>query len=334
MENQTPHPDTINALRYGADASFAMLAGIQLDVFTPLSNGPLTAEQIAEFIGVGSTRLPLLLYALVAAGLLTEQHGKFANTPESQHFLVKGAPAYVGNMYGQIASQWSAKLKTAASIRTGHPQAHVDFSQSPREEVEALLRRINVRTVATAQALLEHYDFSSAQTLVDVGGGGGGLALIITKACPHLQATVVELPEVTPITQKIVDEEEGAERVTILAADAASAPLTGSYDIAVLQRVLQVLSPEDARQVVCNTGAAINPGGTIYIVGQILDDSRTSPISAVAANLTWINLYTAGESYTEYEHRIWLSEAGFVDIERANFFVAEGLGVMTARKRG
>jgi hypothetical protein len=270
----------------------------------------------------------------VAAGLLTEQNGKFANTSESQHFLVKGAPAYVGNMYGQIASQWSAKLKTAESIRTGHPQAHVDFSQSPREEVEALLRRINVRTVATAQALLERYDFSLAQTLVDVGGGGGGLALIITKACPHLQATVVELPEVTPITQKIVDEEEGAERVTVLAADAASAPIPGAYDIAVLQRVLQVLSPEDARQVVFNTGTAINPGGTIYIVGQILDDSRTSPISAVAANLTWINLYTEGESYTESEHRIWLSEAGFVDIERANFFVAEGLGVMAARKRG
>ena len=124
------------------------------------------------------------------------------------------------------------------------------------------------------------------------------------------------------------------QSVTVLAADAASAPLPGSYDIAVLQRVLQVLSPDDARQVVCNTGAAINPGGTIYIVGQILDDSRTSPISAVAANLTWINLYTAGESYTEYEHRLWLSEAGFVDIERANFFVAEGLGVLTARKQG
>src|SRR4029453_11156148 len=123
-------------------------------------------------------------------------------------------------------------------------------------------------------------------------------------------ATVVELPEVTPITQKIVDEEEGAERVTVLAADAASAPIPGSYDIAVLQRVLQVLSPEDARQVVCNTGAAINPGGTIYIVGQILDDSRTSPISAVAANLTWIN-----PTATLLEHT--LLTQGFMEGQKA-----------------
>jgi hypothetical protein len=238
---------------------------------------------------------------------LTEQHGKCAHTPASPHFLVTGAPASVGHRYGQIASQGSAKLTTAESLRTGPPQAHVDFSQSPREAVEAIRRRRNVRTVATAQAWLEHYDFSSAQTRVDVGGGGGGLALLITKACPHLQATVVELPAVTPMTQKMVDEEAGAERVTVLAAEAASAPLPGSYAIAVLQRVLQGWSPEDARQVVFNTGAAINPGGTLYIVGPILDDSRTSPISAVAANLTWINLYTEGESYTEYEHRIGLS---------------------------
>jgi DNA-binding IclR family transcriptional regulator len=52
-----------------------MLAGIQLDVFTPLQNGPLTVKQIADAIGGGSARLRLLLYALVAAGLLTEQNG-------------------------------------------------------------------------------------------------------------------------------------------------------------------------------------------------------------------------------------------------------------------
>ena len=51
MASPEPRPDTINALRYGADASFAMLVGIQLDVFTSLQNGPMTAEQIANATG-------------------------------------------------------------------------------------------------------------------------------------------------------------------------------------------------------------------------------------------------------------------------------------------
>jgi hypothetical protein len=49
-------------------------------------------------------------------------------------------------------------------------------------------------------------------------------------------------------------------------------------------------------------------------------------------NLNFINNLDAGESYTEQEYREWLSEAGFVDIERASYTLAGGQGLMTARK--
>ena len=77
METSIPQPDTIDKLRFAADAAFAMLAGMQLDVFTPLRAGSKSAEEIASAIGVGPARLRLLLYSLVAAKLLTEQNGRF-----------------------------------------------------------------------------------------------------------------------------------------------------------------------------------------------------------------------------------------------------------------
>jgi hypothetical protein len=52
-----------------------------------------------------------------------------------------------------------------------------------------------------------------------------------------------------------------------------------------------------------NIAAAINPGGKLFLVGQILDNSRTSPPEAVGYNLVFINSFEAGESYTEQEHR-------------------------------
>jgi SAM-dependent methyltransferase len=335
MEDSVPRPDTVNKLRFSADAAFAMLAGIQLDVFTPLKGGPMTAEDIAHAIGVGGpARLRLLLYGLVAAGLLTEQDGCFSNTPEANQFLVKGAPAYIGNRHTLLSHRWIANLpKTAESSRSGVPQAKVDFSNSPQQELEAFLRRINVLTVAAAHALLERYDFSSNKTLADVGCGGAGLALTIANACPHMQVTAIDLPVVTPIAKKIVEEEEATDRVKVMAADALNGPLPGSYDVVVLRGLLQVLPSEDARLAMKNIGAATNPGGTIYIVAQILDDSRTSPLEAVEFNLLCINTFDAGESYTEAEHRAWLGEAGFMDIERANFLLPDGHGLMTARKR-
>ena len=101
----------------------------------------------------------------------------------------------------------------------------------------------------------------------------------------------------------------------------------------VLRAFLQVLSPEDARLAVTNVAAAVKPRGTIYIIGHILDDSRISPPEALGFNLSLISQFDSGESYTEQEHRGWLSQAGFVDIDRADFLLADEHGVMTARKR-
>jgi cyclopropane fatty-acyl-phospholipid synthase-like methyltransferase len=334
MESPIVGAETVNRLRFAADAAFAMLAGMQLDLFTPLKDGPMTSEQIATAISVGPARLRLLMYCLVAAGLLTEKDGRFSNTPEANQFLVKGSPSYMGNRHATIAMRWLGSLKTAESIRAGAPQAKLDFSNSPQEEVETFLRNINANTIPAARALLDKYDFSSVKTLVDVGSGGAGLAITITKACPHIKATAIDLPKVVPIAQRIVQEEGASERMKVIAADVVSGPLPGSYDVAVLRGLLQVLSPQDARLAVKHIAAAVSPGGKIYIIGQILDDSRISPLEAVGFNLAFINAYDAGESYTEKEHREWLSEAGFVDIERANFLVGDGSGLMTARKRG
>lgn len=76
----------------------------------------------------------------------------------------------------------------------------------------------------------------------------------------------------------------------------------------------------------------MNPGGKVFIIGQILDDSRISPAEAVGFNLAFITTYDAGESYTESEHRAWLTDAGFVEIERPGFLL-DGSGLITARKR-
>ena len=160
MTNVLPRPETITKLRYAADSAFSMLAGMQLDVFTPLTDGPKTAENIAKALGINSPRLQLLLYSLAAAGLLHEEHGVFSNTPEAHQFLVKDSPSYIGDWHATFSNRWIRSLKIAESIRAGAPQAKLDFSSSPQEELEKYFRRINTLTIAAANSLLERYDFS------------------------------------------------------------------------------------------------------------------------------------------------------------------------------
>ena len=42
------------------------------------------------------------------------------------------------------------------------------------------------------------------------------------------------------------------------------------------------------------------------------------------------NIFDAGRSYTESEHRTWLTALGFAEIERVP--LPEGVGIITARK--
>jgi len=332
MTSATPKPETIDRLTSAVYPSFAMLAGMQLGLFTPLKDGPMTAAQLATALAVRADKLQPLLYALVAAGLLTVEGERFANTPEADHFLVRGKPAYRGREHETRLRQWNATLKTAETIRTGLPQAKIDYSAMSKDQLEPYYRGIHATAVAAGRDLVSRYDVSSCRSLLDVGGGSGGLAITVAETCPRLRVTVVDLPTVTPITRRYIDEAGLTSHVEVLTADAVNGPLTGRFDVAVLLRLIQGLSPDQARRVLRNVSQVIEPGGAIYIMGQIIENSRISPPATVGSNLHFINIFDAGQAYTEQEHRDWLTEAGFVGFKRV--ILPNETSIVIARKPG
>ena len=305
-------PSTINKLRDEIALPFAMLAGMQLDLFSLLENGPMSLEQLAGAHDVQPLKLRPLAYALVAAGLLEVEGEQLSNTAESSRILVKGIPTYIGGMHELLASQIEALLKTSESIRTGVPQAKLDFSDRPEHELESFLRGLHGPTLANGRELVERDDLGSwCRTLVDVGGGSGGLAMAVAQGCPDIRATVVDLPTIAPITQRFIDSSEVKGRVAVVSADVLGDQLEGSYDAAVLRAFIQVLSPDDAVRALRKIRGIVVPGGSIYIIGRVVDNTRVSPISSVGFSLITLNLFDDGQAYTEQEYLDWLAEAGF-----------------------
>lgn len=293
-----------------------MMAGAKLDVFTPLKDGQMSAAQIADAIEVDTVKLGPLLYALVVAGLLNVDGDLFSNTAEADHYLVRDRPDYMGETLDFYLELWEATLKTAESIRTGKPQAMHDYTTMPEDELESFLRGMYPNTASVGRALAESYDFSSSRTLLDVGGGSGGLSIAMIEAVPGLRATIVDLPTTTPITQRIVAEAGAAGRIQVMTADVVQGPLSGSFDAAVLKGFVNILSPEQNRKALRNISQVMNPGGTLYIVGGLyLNNSRLTPAYLSLFNTTLLSLYEHGQLYTEEEHEEWLTEAGFVDVQ-------------------
>lgn len=330
MASSPPQPETITQLLNAVYPSFAMLAGMELGLFTQLADGPLKTREIAEAINVPAIKLRPLLYALVVAGLLRVKDGSFSNTPEANRYLVDGKPTYLGGLKDLTASNWARMLETAETIRSGTRQAGIDYHSPREDDLVDLLRGLYPHAVADANRLMEHYDFSSCRTLLDVGGGSGALAITVAQANPRVKATVADLPSVTPITRRFVKEAGVDEQVKILAADAVRDTLPESYDVVIARHLIQVLSVDDSRSLVRNLAGVVRPGGKLHLLGWVLDNSRLTPKNIVGYNLVLLNSYPDGQAYTEEEYFDWLVEAGFEDVERIVF--EDGESIVTARK--
>jgi len=324
-------PTMVQKLAASVPQALAMLAAMELDVFTPLAEAPRTADELARALDVRSEMLLPLLRVLVSTGLLCSEAERFKNSAEATQFLVRGQPGYMGGVHELWNDLWQAELHTARSVRSGVPQVIHDYAATSTDEIRALLRGLRSGSVAAARALMGARDLSRIRRLLDVGGGPGGLALTLAERFPQMCATVLELPVVAPLARQFVEASSCPERVDVVALDIVREVPGGAYDLAVCNRFIQVLAPADAARAIANVAMALEPGGAIYIMGHILDDSGFSPAAAVSYGLFALNVFRGGQAFTEQQHRQWLNAADLVNITRE--LLPNGYSLMSARKQ-
>jgi hypothetical protein len=178
-------PTTIFRHAFGVYPSLAMLAGMQLDVFTPLKDGPMTEEALAQALNVQPRKLRPLLYALINAELLSLDGDRFSNTQEAHVYLVRGRSAYLGNAHELYSDLWSATLQAGRSIRANAPQVKHDFELMSDKELAASFRGLHAGALATGRQLSTAFGFDALQSLLDVGGGSGGVAIAACQSCSN-----------------------------------------------------------------------------------------------------------------------------------------------------
>jgi len=313
--NPVPAPDTIRRLSYDVYSSFAFLAALELDLFSPLANGPLDSVALANVIQVDPRRIRNLLYVLVEAGLLRVDGDRYANSEEAQHYLVRGSPRYMAGAFEQFKIGWSIALNhTVKSLRTGVPQSR--WMDLPDAAKAAWLRGLRSQNDLTALELARRWDWSGCRTFADLAGGAGELSIALSRQFPSLHATIFEHPSTVPITQQLIAEAGATERVSVVAADVIDGRLEGQFDAAAMRFFLQMLPEKQAICAIRNAASVIRPGGALYVCDLILDDSRTTPREVVRVGVVFLNLFDSEEIFTESDYRRWMGEAGLVRIER------------------
>ena len=325
-------PKTIEILADAVYPSFAMLAGMELDVFTPLKEGRslrnkshARRERIQPRPRLSFMRwLPSVCLNSMETASLTHRKQisfSFAAAP-----ITSGCGITLIGVDGIQCFVWRRPFARAC-----HNAGWTTPVCLPTR-VESFYRGTFTECLAAGRVLARSRDFSDFQSLVDVGGGSGGLAIAMAETWPNLTITIADLPAIMPVAQRYADEAGFATRIKVCPTNVVSDPLSGSYDIAMMRGLFPVLTGDQIRSVLANVYSALKPGSPLYVVGWILDNSRTAPLSYATYNLLFVNDYADSLIHTEGEHRSWLEEAGFEYVLREPSAPSYAADFILARK--
>jgi hypothetical protein len=201
----------------------------------------------------------------------------FALTPQAELLRddVPGSLRYYAMMLGEESywKPWGALLEC---VKTGETAFHRVFGMGRWEylaeypDAAETFNRMSVsNTDGRATPIVEAYDFSAATTVIDLGGGRGGLmAAILTK---HLDVTGVltDLPAVVPEAQAFIDAQGLGARCEVRANDLlVSVPQGG--DLYVMKSVLHGLNDEKTVTVLKNCRAAMAASAILLVIEAVL----------------------------------------------------------------
>jgi hypothetical protein len=300
----------------GFERSAVVLGAAQLDLFSPLAQGPATAAQVAAQTGLPIRGVERALNACAALGFVVKEGERYCNSPLADAFLVKGKPGYVGNMIKQTSDRYAAWGKMPEAIKADKPVLPLTgaelFNASP-EVLDNYVHGLFELGKGLAQRISGLVDLNGCRSLLDVAGGSGVYSIILCRQFPHLKATVFDLPPILQRTRQIISREGMADRIDVREGNYFTDDFGAGIDAVLLSNMLQTEGRQTGRMVLQKAFAALNPGGMILIHGIMPNPDRVTPLQPVLFSLFMMLVFPEGEAYPAEEIIGWLQEIGFVE---------------------
>jgi hypothetical protein len=294
--------------------SAALMAAVELDVFTAIERGHDTIPALAKAIGMSDRNAERLLTALTALTLLEQSGDHFANAPDVQRFLVKDSDRYAGPWILFTKPRWTAfgelseRLKSKVENRLG---AYVEFTVEDARRYHAATYSIGM---GAARLFSRSVDLSGRKLMLDLGGGSGAYSIVATNTFPGLKAIVLDLPPVAVVAREYIETNGASERVSAIAGDFTTSDFPQGVDVVVMASNLPQYEPALIRLVVGKAFQALAPGGEMHLIGETLHDDRKGPLSAALWGLNEAVQGSTGLAHTESAVKGYLQGEGFTDV--------------------
>ncbi len=304
-------------------ASKVLLTAVELDLFTTLGDGALSASQLGEKLGLHPRGTYDFFDALVALKFLDREgdgpEGKYRSTPQTAAFLNKRSPKYIGGLpemlNARLFGYWN-DLGTA--LKTGKPQNEIKHSGKPifeelysnQASLGQFLDAMTGFQAANFAVLAEKFDFTKYKTVSDVGGALALLSRIVGARHPHLTFASLDLPPVAPLARKHIKAAGMDTRITVVAGDFFKDDLPKA-DVITMGNILHDWNLEKKKLLIRKAYDALPQGGAFIAIENIIDDARRENVFGLLMSLNMLIEFGDAFDYTGADFRGWCSEAGF-----------------------
>ncbi len=96
MEEESPSPASIFEILNGHQRTATLKAAIEVELFTAIQEGNHETFSLAKRCQASERGIRILSDGITMLGLLHKNGTRYELTPESEMFLTKSSPAYVG----------------------------------------------------------------------------------------------------------------------------------------------------------------------------------------------------------------------------------------------
>ena len=316
--NQPPTPENIMQLGMAFWGSKTLLSAVELEVFTILAKQPLDAQALQEQLGLHPRSARDFFDALVALGMLDRHDGRYSNTPETNLFLDKAKPSYIGGFLEMANARlyrfWGSLTE---GLQTGQPQNEAkeggnffETLYSDPARLKSFMQSMTGISMGASMAIAKKFPWQDYQTYVDVGSAQGGLIAQVGNAHPHLTGGGFDLPPTGPIFEEYVASFGLSDRFKFMPGDFFHDPLPKANVIS-MGHILHDWDLDQKKMLLGKAYEALPEGGALIVFEALIDDDRRENAFGLLMSLNMLIELPGGFDYTGADCCGWMKEAGF-----------------------
>lgn len=310
--NQFVSPQPLFQMIVGHMACQGIATAARLGIADLLVDGPRSVTDLAQEVKVHDESLYRLLRALASVDVFKEDGNKmFCLTPLAE-YLRHDSTQSLKNMAmiagGPLYNTWSELLY---AVQTGeetfkkiYKKSLFDFLAENKKEGEIFDAAMEGMHINEVVPMLDSYDFSPFEKVIDVGGGNGSLLSAILEKYETINGMVFDLPET--IERSKVSCEKVISRCKFHGGNFFESIPTGG-DIYLMRHIIHDWNDDDSLTILKNCRKAMKPKSKVLIIENIIPKGNESYFGK------WLDigmLLIGGKERTEEEYNNLLSGAG------------------------